>query len=161
MSICTCEDDWVRYLQDDCRLAVWLAHLSNGSVVYMDDRRPGEQPASAWLRLGEHVRRHQLRITELSVKFRSHHRRGFLPAGADGYFFCHGVVGLLSQDTTLSFMLFGVLTNGELLVQRWQVPELLLVDQRRRDPALAGDGLIRNPAWLAPTLPLPPSTAIT
>jgi hypothetical protein len=46
------EDEYVTELQHDRATAIWLVKLDDGSVIAMDDGRPGENPSSAWIRLG-------------------------------------------------------------------------------------------------------------
>src|SRR4051812_18382888 len=110
-------DDYVRELQEDHATAVWVAELSDGSTVYMDDGRPGVTPHSAWLRLAGHLAKSGLGIRELWLKFRSNELR-ILPSGAAGYFFSKSVVGLLYECSSLSFYLMGVLTGDKVVVQR-------------------------------------------
>lgn len=139
------EDDYTMELETDRKTALWRAELSDGSVVCMDDHRPGVQPHSAWVRLAEHVGRTGLRIRRLWLQFRSNHKRDILPADADGYFFCKSALGSWGNPETFSFYLVGYLQSEKLVVQRWSVPDLNLVDAEERDPARAGDCLIRNP----------------
>jgi hypothetical protein len=138
-------DDFVRELQDDRRTAVWRAHLTDGTEVWMDDGRPGSDPPSAWLRLRERVAKTGARITGLSLQFRSHKQENILPADADGYFFRKSALGFLTGTETVESYLVGHLTGGRLFVQRWRVPELVLVEEVERDPAEAGESLIVNP----------------
>jgi hypothetical protein len=139
------EDDYTRSLETDRRQALWRAELSDGRVVVMDDGRPGVSPDSAWLRLAEEVRRTGVRIRRLWPQFRSNAQHDALPADADGYFFCKSAVGIWGLADTLQFMLVGSLQGTNLVIQKWSVPELILVEVETRDPKLAGDCLIRNP----------------
>jgi hypothetical protein len=138
-------DDYVRELQDDRKTVVWRARLSDGTEAVMDDGRPGEDPPSAWLRLRERVGNTGVRITGLSLQFRSHQQESILPANADGYFFRKSALGFLTGTETIESYLVGHLTDGRLFVQRWRVPELVLVEETERDPAEAGESLIVNP----------------
>lgn len=139
------EDDYTRELETDRRQALWRAELSDGRVVCMDDDRPGTHPASAWVRLAAEVEATGARIVRLWPQFRSNAQRDALPANADGYFFCKSAMGVWGMPDTLHFMLLGHLTGGTLVVQKWSVPELILVEVEPRDPAAAGPCLIRNP----------------
>jgi hypothetical protein len=141
----TGEDDYTRELETDRGQALWRAELSDGRVVVMDDGRPGCDPPSAWLRLADEVRRTGVRVVRLWPQFRDNAQRDCLPANADGYFFAKAVLGMWGLSDTLQFMLLGHLTENAIVVQRWSVPELILVDVERRDPEAAGDCLIRNP----------------
>jgi hypothetical protein len=145
MGVCTREDDYLRELQEDRGLAIWHVRLSNGEEVFQDDRRPGEYPASAWLRLGDYVREHKLRIMSLNLRFRTNRQDGGLSDQADGYFFVKSSLAFFGASSTIHFYLIGALQHGRIEVQRWQVPELILAETFFRDPATAGSCLITNP----------------
>lgn len=153
--VCLAEDDFTAELQSDRRQALWQARLSDGTVATMDDGRPGASPHSAWVRLGEHCRASGLAVESLWLKFRSNAARRIVPDGADGYFFCKSALGMLNSKDTFSFFLVGYLRDSKLVVQRWQVPELILVDVEERDPDYSGHCLIRRPLAESP----PPSPA--
>jgi hypothetical protein len=144
-TVCLAEDDFTQEQSLRHRQAEWRAQLSDGTVVIMDDNRPGVQPASAWLRLARHVQEHNLAICRLWLQFRTHVEQDILPANAEGYYFCKSALGFLTLKDTLHFFLVGYLTNGKIMVQKWCVPELLLLSVETRDPELAGPCLIRNP----------------
>ncbi len=63
-------DDYVEEMQER-RYAVWIAKLTDGTSVWMDDGRPGVRPDSAWLRLCDYVAVHKLRIVDIDLKFRT------------------------------------------------------------------------------------------
>lgn len=126
------------------REAIWIAKLNNGEVIYQDDSRPFFNPPSAWLRLKDYCRKESLAIREIGLKFRSHEEWGFLPKNADAYFFSRSAAAISGYPETLNFYLLGAVMNGELLIQRWQVPELLCVGTQSR-PIVPGDNLIEFP----------------
>lgn len=142
--VCTIYDDFLheRHLAQ----AFWTARLSNGQVIYQDDGRPGLAEPSAWLRLGDYVRASRLNIDEVWIRFRKTEKRP-LPAKAEGYFFRKSLVGELSTRNNRQFFLIGYLHSGILMVQRWSVPELVLVSTEVRPPdddRLVGRSLVRN-----------------
>lgn len=140
------EDDFTRFLEDDRRTALWRARLSDGRVIVQDDGRPGMEPASAWLRLKSHLQEHSgLSLLSLWIQFRSHHKKNILPENASGYFFCKSEIGFWGSGSSQSFYLLGALQNGVLTVQKWSVPELILVETKVREIDSAGDCLILNP----------------
>jgi DNA-binding NarL/FixJ family response regulator len=139
------EDDYTRELETDHGQALWRAELSDGRVVVMDDGRPGVDPPSAWLRLADEVRRTGVRVVRLWPQFRDNAQRDCLPANAEGYFLAKAALGMWGLANTLHFMLVGYLQGDEIVLQRWSVPELILVEVERRDAKAAGDCLIRNP----------------
>jgi hypothetical protein len=133
-------DEYVCDLMDG-GTAIWVAELSTGEVVYMDDGRPGST-GSAWLRLGRRVREEGLKVVDVRLKFRSEERRG-VPRGADGYFFSKAAAGAMGEPAD-HFYLLGALAGGVLTVGRWAVPELIRTDTSTRDPESAGERLILN-----------------
>jgi hypothetical protein len=132
--VCTAEDDYT--LEQKLHCARWYARLSDGTVVISDDDRPGAEPASAWLRLGKYLTGNPgLSIREFWVGFRdSNVHTGIVPENAEGYFFRKSVLGFLNDNVTLGFFLLGHLENGTVHVQRWKVPEMILVEKETRNP---------------------------
>jgi hypothetical protein len=141
LDLATSEDLYVHELQDERRVAVWVAGLASGLTVYADDDRPGLE-RSAWLRLRRHCRETGDRVTSLRVKFRDHWE-GTLPAGADGYFFHKAATCSLGSKDIQYYFLIGALTNGTVLVQKYKVPELLLFEVSSRPEVGCEHGLIR------------------
>jgi len=144
MSICTAEDEYTQSLA--LTEARWVATLNSGLTVYQDDARPGLEVESAWLRLKEFLQSTGDYITALRIEFRSHVERP-VPDHAEGYFFRRSAIGCLTSQTTKGFFLVGHLQKSEILVQRWSVPELILVEKEVRDPTneeLVGPSLIRK-----------------
>lgn len=143
--VCTQEDDFLRerWLSE----VRWVVNLSNGEQVIQDDGRPGCEPASAWLRLGEYVREHRLRIEAMWIQFR-HEPPIRMPIGAAGYFFRKSQGALLNTDINFFFYLVGYLQDEQVVVKRFQVPELIELETELRNPLdteLVGPSLIRNP----------------
>lgn len=145
MTVCLKQDEYVTDLEQGCMTASWRARLSNGDVVIQDDDRPGMDPPQAWLRLQDYVRKNGLSITKIWLQFRSNIQADILPENADGYYFCKQALSFLHGSKTFHFYILGSLQNGKLVVQRWKVPELVLVEKEERDPATAGVCLILNP----------------
>lgn len=130
--VCTEPDAFVqlRWLSQ----ASWIAELSDGSLVYQDDGRPGqEQSRPAWLRLGDHLKATGLSIVELWLRFREHDRHP-LPRNAPGYFCRQSWGGFPSSGVTQRFLLIGYLTDSQIVVQHWSNPGLTLVEVDYRDP---------------------------
>lgn len=145
--ISTAEDEYINELQDASALAIWQCELSDGSIVSMDDGRPGITPRSAWLRLFTHLKQTGLKIVGMWLKFRTNCDKNILPRNADGYFFAKNVIDALgrgSGEASPFFYIVGALVNGKLEVQRYSVPSLTLIDTETRDPETARESLIRN-----------------
>lgn len=126
-------DDYVEELQER-RQALWIAKLTDGTSVWMDDGRPGVNPASAWLRLGQYLKETGLQVVDLDLKFRSNRVSNIFRAASAAHFFCKQSVGLLhNPGQTECFYLLGLLIKDKVVVQRWKVPELILMDVAERD----------------------------
>ncbi len=124
----------------------WTVTLSDGTRVIQDDNRPGAVPPSAWLRLRQYTQEKSLHIVGMSLAFRDE-PPVHMPDNASGYFFRKSVGSFLDSDLTYGFFLTGVLTDKEVVVQRWKVPELILVEEEVRDPEnedTVGNSLIRK-----------------
>lgn len=126
------------------REAVWIVKLSNGELVYQDDYRSGEEPASAWLRLKQRCQRESLAIQQIGLKFRSNELWDIVPPNASAYFFSRSAVGIWGEAGTIQLYLIGAVEDGELIVKKWQIPELICVGVERRK-IVSGDNLIEFP----------------
>lgn len=144
IEVCTSEDDftrerWLTHVR-------WVVLLSNGEQVIQDDGRPGPLRESAWIRLGKYVQERGLKIQQMSISFRNEPPIR-LPDQAEGYFFRTSVGGLLTSELTFEFYLVGYLRNEKVMVQRFKVPELILVQNEVRNPSdeeTVGSSLIRQ-----------------
>ena len=127
MSICTFYDE---YLQDKDK-PVWIAVLSDETVVYGDDGRYGEEDR-AWFRLKAHLKAKNLKIEQLRVKFRSHvevsHQR---TENTRGWFLSYGAGAFVGQPT-FNYILTGVVEGDTMKVKKWRVPEVLLDEEETR-----------------------------
>jgi hypothetical protein len=127
MTVCKVDDEFVR---DNMR---WVVRLNNNEVVYEDDGRPGEDPPSAWLRLGQYCRDNNLYITQMWLQFRSS-RLEVKPANALGYFFAKSVFAVWGEDQSYEAYVAGTLgADGKVHTTRWRVPELIQMEQGTRD----------------------------
>ncbi len=146
MNLCFAEDDFTRSLEDDHRTALWQARLSDGSVVTMDDGRPGIEPPSAWIRLRDYLLETKLSIVGLWLKFRSNRDENILPANAQGYFFTKSIMSSLDPGSLpVFFYMVGYLVGDTLTVERWDMPALILVEREIRSLDGVEEQLIRNP----------------
>ena len=138
MAVSTSLDGYVNQYADSN--PIWIATLSDGSTVYQDDDRPGEEPSSAWERLGLHCKNNNLHITGMKIKNRSHVE--VVGEGGDGYYFCKCAGKFMFGDKTNHSFIIGVLENGALKVRRWSLPEIIPDELENRNPAEAGVCLI-------------------
>lgn len=128
---------------------IWICKLDNGLTVYQDDDREGLEPSS-WIRLGNYCRQNDVKILEMKVKFRSHEE--YVESNADGYFFRRAILGGLGLNrkeipVSRHYFITGILKDGQVYTKKWQVPELMLIEEDIRDPDdenLVGVSLIRN-----------------
>jgi len=121
MSLCRKPD---QFLEDKTS---WIAYLSDGSKVYQDDYRPGEEIESAWARLKKFTDENDLKIKNIKIRFRSHTLE--VPTSGE-YHFKKGVgcfVGMQEDH----FYIFGVKRrspDGKEYIKRiwYKVPELVI-----------------------------------
>ena len=128
---------------------VWVATLSDGSVVYQDDDREGVEPESAWIRLGMYCEENSLHITSFTIQNGTNTVR--IKEDADGYFFCKGAGGFLftSDGATYQSYIVGTLKDGLLRVDVYNVPELTIHYSENRNPEEAGECLITKQGVLS------------
>lgn len=124
--------------------AVWVATLTTGEVVVQDDGRPGRFPPSAWLRLQQRCKSGGVGVRRLTLRFRDREEPA-APDGAQAYFFSKAVAAGLGQEGQQLFYLAGWLSDGLVQVQRWAVPELILLGQETRPHHDCLTQLIHNP----------------
>ena len=126
--ICTLEDQYSRdYAEGEAR---WVVHLNDGTTVYQDDRRPGYID-SAWIRLYWHCLTYDLHIVKYYVQFRSNTLE--LPQNKEKYWFSRLARGNWGNPKTRHFFLCGYIDNGEMLVEKIAVPELLKESKESRN----------------------------
>lgn len=127
MTVCKVDDEFVR---DSMR---WVVRLNNEEIIYADDDRPGEDPPSAWLRLGAYCRDNGLYIVQMWLQFRSV-RIEVKPANADGYFFAKSVFAVWGDDQSYEAYVVGTLReDGKVYTTQWRVPELIRLEQGTRE----------------------------
>lgn len=127
MGLCTEPDDFI------AEKVHWIAVLSDGTSVYQDDNRPGEEPAAAWLRLSKYIRDGGPPIESLHIKFWDHIEEA-APAGAASYYFINGLEGFVGGDRTYHYYIIGFINDGDekMNVVRWLVPEIIPVEHELR-----------------------------
>lgn len=133
--ICKVVDEHVQDLR-------WVVELDNGEVIYQDDFRPGLEQPSAWIRLGDYVRENNLKIVGMEFQFRSH--KVVLERDAEGYYFAKGALGFAGASETYHHFVAGVMKEGIIYKQWFQVPELEITQTGKQDASSCGLSLIRN-----------------
>ncbi len=128
--ICTIEDEYIKNRLEGA--ARWVCTLSDGTVVYEDDNRPDVEPWNSWARLRAHCLANQLHITDMYLQFRSHTER--LPNNADGYYFVRSALGQFASNApTQHFMVVGTIKGNKIFVEKYKIPELIVVDSEFRE----------------------------
>ncbi len=112
------------------RDAIWIVKLSNGEYIYQDDNRPGIQPNSAWVRLKQYCEKNNLKIVSFDIEFRSNKIE--FPRNADGYFFSRAIGAWLGESSNEQFAV-GVIDKNQVHIQYFQIPELYLIREDKRD----------------------------
>lgn len=138
--VSTCIDEEMQK-QD---LTRWIVTLDDSTVVYQDDvgqgdLRPGTDLTS-WERLINYCKNNNNYIVGMQLKFRSHMEN--MPSNAEGYFFRRTILGGIGVMRTFRvipdtfFYLVGTLKDGQVTIQKWRVPELVLNTEEEdiRDP---------------------------
>jgi len=143
--ICTSYDE---FLQDK-DTTVWVVELSDGTSIYCDDGRYGEED-KAWNRLRTYLRSNEhLKIQKIRIKFRSHvelaAERG---PNTKGWYFGRGASAWVGCPT-LTFMIIGTVEkireplfdeywnpNAGLVAKttKWRVPEIIKDESDDREP---------------------------
>lgn len=119
----------------------WVVTLSDGRNVYQDDDRPEFEEKSAWIRLGNFLKIHdELSIIDMTIGFRSHIVR--IGERADGYFFSKGIFGGIGTDQIVQFFIVGTLYSNILLVNKYILPEMEIIETEIRNPFEEGEKLI-------------------
>lgn len=143
MTVCKNEDDYVQWLQLDKGQAIWIAELTNGETVYQDDYRPDASHHSAWVRLASYLEQERTSIRTMHLKFRSNRMDRVVPENAEGYYFSKTSIGVFGLDDKIELVSLGSLHSHTVMLQRWNVPTLTLID-RRVFEAFDTPCLIRN-----------------
>lgn len=113
-------DEFIRDFQEN--YTMWIATLSDGTVVYQDDWKPNVDKA-AWLRLKDYCEAKGLHVVELRAQFRDHAE--YIPSGADGYSFKFGVGAEWGGETRQQYVL-GYVVGDTLHKVVYKVPELIV-----------------------------------
>lgn len=103
----------------------WVAELSNGQHAFQSNDPKG------WLHLKQYCDEHNLGLNWIELQFRSHIER---IQGAEAYYIAQTVSGDIFSDNMFGGYNVGALIDGALCVDTWRSPELIIVDQNKRDP---------------------------
>lgn len=120
--------------------ARWVVKLNNDSMVYCFDKHDEE---SDWTKLKRYCEANELYVVEMYLHFRSNHVS--LPGNKDGYFFRRGILGGLTMDHVENYMYAGYLENGQIVVNKYRVPEMLIQYTELREIENNENSLIRKP----------------
>lgn len=131
-------DEWIQDRWESETL--WIAYLSDGTKVFMDDERPEMPHHSAWVRLKNYCEINNLYVVKIQLKFRSHSEFVF-DEHADGYAFRRGCLGSFGNPTR-HFFHVGILKGNTVRMYKYSTPELILEDEEDRDPSSLEDCLI-------------------
>jgi hypothetical protein len=126
--LCISPDD---FLFEKC---IWIAELSDGTVVYQDDYRPGVEIPSAWLRLSKYISENpSVCIKQLKLQFRDHIEyieKSIL------YYYSRGMAQSITSVTRRkehhSHVVGTLDEDGNILCKWWKSPEILITEERIR-----------------------------
>lgn len=120
-SVSTVVDPYVAVFIDNN--PYWVATLSDNTVIYQDDNRPGLEP-SAWLRLRQYCEDNNLNVVNLKLQFAGYQYNAYDGTG-DGVYFSRGSSALLGEDLrTWDLYVVGVLRGRYMDVVRYEIPTL-------------------------------------
>lgn len=151
--MCTSAEEKVSFVIDDFirdkDSTIWICKLDNGLIAYQDDDREGLEPSS-WIRLKNYCHNNKVSITEMSIRFRSN--EVFVGRNEEGFFFRRAILGGIGLNRKQKpfnrhYFLVGILKEGKVSVKKWQVPEMMLIEEDVRNPddvILVGESLIVN-----------------
>jgi hypothetical protein len=105
---------------------VWFAELANGERIYQDD-----QPETTWDRLREYLQEKNTYIVNVGVKLSQNEQRPFEP-NQEGYYCSRGVLAFLTGAQTHTLVI-GYVKNGQLYTHTYKCPELLILEDDKRD----------------------------
>tara|TARA_R110000751_G_scaffold289780_1_gene396064 strand:- start:651 stop:1067 length:417 start_codon:yes stop_codon:yes gene_type:complete len=120
MTICTNKED--KFLKEK---TIWIASLSDGTVVYQDDYRKGADPGSSWLRLKVHVEDNGLHIEKISIRFRSHTEE--VPEG-EYYHFAKSIACMVGE-TQEDYFVLGIFNEGRMVRKWYSVPSIIVTKE--------------------------------
>jgi hypothetical protein len=135
------------------QLSRWIITLSNGKRVIQDDEIPGATVHSAWLRLKHYLYNDEpaVNIQEIHYGFRNHIERIYNKDlhPCDGLFFSKTIYGGLGMTDTHYYRHGTVKHNTEaggflVSIQKWKLPEIILVEQEYRLIETETDTIILN-----------------
>ena len=126
--VCTHYDG---FLQEVDR-AIWYVELNDGSNVYGDDYRYGENDI-AFRRLKNYLKNNNLKINKIFVKFRSHVELAQERNDETiGWYFGRGVGCWVGQPTQHKIITGQVQSDGTVRCKIWQIPEVILSEEDSR-----------------------------
>jgi hypothetical protein len=108
--------------------ARWIATLSDGRTAYDNNR----EDVSTWSELHDFCYANGIWITKLYAHFRSNYIH--LPSGKEGYFFTRSVLGSLMEGSNTYYFLLGYIEDNVVKIQKYRIPEMILVETEERNP---------------------------
>ncbi len=123
--ICTIQDDFIE------NKTQWVATLCDGTVVYKDDEREGQEIPSAWIRLQKYCKENKKSIIDLHLRFRSNIIHA-LDKNSEGYFFANKIFQLIGGPA-FNFFVVGTVKENKILTKTFKIPELIQVEESERN----------------------------
>jgi hypothetical protein len=135
-------DDFL--LERQLNLPRWQARLSDGSVVIMDDGRPGTNE-TGWARLKKRLEQSNIKIVGVDIAFRANYINP-VPDNARGYFFGQAIFVDFGGGSPTNYFLVGYVPDDSdvVCVGTWLVPIMIQVGTSNRSFDSTVDGLILN-----------------
>lgn len=112
----------------------WQITLSDGRTVYQ-----GLDAGQSWKDLRNYLLENpQLKIVKMFIGFRDN--TVALPDNAEGYFFRCSIIA--TYNWSKRSYIIGILKDGVLELDKWELPEMIYCQHEQRDPSTAEESLI-------------------
>lgn len=106
--------------------AYWIAVLSDNTVIYGDGNEPALPSDSIWFKLKHHCQQAKVRVTKLTLKFRSNEIHINIPNHVNWIYLSKGKGKEWVTDQEDNFFIIGVQSTETVLEKHWyKIPELI------------------------------------
>lgn len=134
-------DDYLReYMEMN---TVWIANLSDGSIVYQDDYRPNSG-GPAWIRLKRYLSENELKLETLHFVFRKHWE--FVGQNVYGFYYSRCIRGYPVGGHNSHYFIGGIIYNeyGDISYKKFNVPALIVQDSYKNNIRTLTDIVVEN-----------------
>jgi len=110
---------------------LWIAFLSNGEIVYQDDKCVDNEDSFTPLKI--YCEQNNLFIDKFQIRFRSHIETVFENNDeCQGFFFRKSIMAPFSSDKNFHRYIIGKVIDNIIYTEKWSTPEIIMVEQEIR-----------------------------